>query len=167
VGFVNSAAVDIVPPDPRQPEITPEKVRPLKNLTVVDLTGEPPPEDEPSSEETASAPAVPRPPVPAAPAAPEAAPGLVEAAAVATRVEPSYPEAARRLGIEGIVELEVSIDASGRVAEVEVTRGLPMGLSDAAVEAVRKWTWRPARTPSGPVASRRTVRIRFTLGTGR
>jgi len=167
VGFVNSAAVDIVPPDPRQPEITPEKVRPLKNLTVVDLTGEPPPEDEPSSEETASAPAVPRPPVPAAPAAPEAAPGLVEAAAVATRVEPSYPEAARRLGIEGTVELEVSIDASGRVAEVEVTRGLPMGLSDAAVEAVRKWTWRPARTPSGPVASRRTVRIRFTLGTGR
>ncbi|HEX4438856.1 MAG TPA: TonB family protein, partial [Thermoanaerobaculia bacterium] len=153
VGFVNSAAVDIVPPDPRQPEITPEKLRPLKNLTVVDLNGEPPPEEEPSSGEEAGIPAAPKPPAPPAPVAPEAAPGLVEPAVVATRIEPTYPEAARRLGMEGTVELEVSIDASGRVAEVEVTRGLPMGLSDAAVDAVRKWTWKPARTPQGPVAS--------------
>ena len=58
----------------------------------------------------------------------------------------------------------MSIDASGRVTDVEVLRGLPMGLSDAAVDAVRRWTWKPARSPAGPVASRRTVRIRFTLG---
>jgi TonB family protein len=62
----------------------------------------------------------------------------------------------------------VSIDASGRVTDVEVLRGLPMGLSEAAADAVRKWTWKPARSPAGPVASRRTVRIRFTLsGSGR
>jgi protein TonB len=97
------------------------------------------------------------------PGGPEAAPGLIEPAVVATRVEPAYPDLPRRAGVEGTVELEVSIDASGRVTDVEVLRGLPMGLSDAAVEAVRKWTWKPARSPSGPVASRRTVRIRFTL----
>jgi protein TonB len=164
IGFVNSAAVDIVPPDPREPALTPEKIRPLKNLTVVDLSAEPPPEEEPSGDEgqpPAAANAA-----PPAPAAPEAAPGLVEAAVVATRVEPTYPEPARRAGVEGTVELEAAIDATGRVVEVEVLRGLPMGLSDAAVDAVRKWTWKPARTPSGPVASRRTVRIRFTLSGG-
>src|SRR5262249_4910383 len=126
------------------------------------LSAEPPPEEEPPSNVEGEPPAASAPPP--APAPPEAAPGLIEPAVVATRVEPVYPEPARRAGIEGIVELEVSIDASGRVAEVEVLRGLPMGLSDAAVEAVRKWTWKPARSPAGPVASRRTVRIRFTLG---
>jgi protein TonB len=168
VAFVNSAAVDIVPPDPRQPALAPEKVRPLKNLTVVDLSAEPPPEEEPASDsEAAGTPPVPAPPH-APPAAPEAAPGLIEPATVATRVEPAYPDLPRRSGVEGTVELEVSIDASGRVSDVEVLRGLPMGLSEAAVEAVRKWTWKPARSPAGPVASRRTVRIRFTLsGAGR
>jgi protein TonB len=169
IAFVNSAAVDIVPPDPHQPALSPEKVRPLKNLTVLDLSA-PPPEDEEAAAETAARPPAPPGSAPHAPpvvpgSAAEAAPGLIEPAVVATRVEPAYPEAARRAGIEGTVELEVSIDAAGRVAEVEVLRGLPMGLSDAAVDAVRKWTWKPAKSPQGPVASRRTVRIRFTLGT--
>ena len=169
VAFVNSAAVDIVPPDPRQPALAPEKVRPLKNLTVVDLSAEPPPEEEPASDSDAASAPVPAPAAPhAPPSAPEAAPGLVEPATAATRVEPAYPDLARRSGVEGAVELEVSIDASGRVTDVEVLRGLPMGLSEAAADAVRKWTWKPARSPAGPVASRRTVRIRFTLsGSGR
>ena len=77
--------------------------------------------------------------------------------------DPPYPEAARRAGIEGTVELEVAIDASGKVTDVEVVRGLPLGLSESAAESVRRWTWRPARTASGPVASRKTVRIRFLL----
>jgi TonB family protein len=170
IAFVNSAAVDIVPPDPHQPELSPEKVRPLKNLTVVDLSTSPPPDDEELAAEMENGPPEPRPPAAGARPAPppaasvsDAAPGLIEPAAVATRVEPSYPDLARRAGVEGTVELEVAIDAGGKVSEVEVLRGLPMGLSDAAVDAVRRWTWKPARSPQGPVASRRTVRIRFML----
>jgi protein TonB len=82
---------------------------------------------------------------------------------VLSRVEPAYTEAARRAGIEGTVELEVSVDAAGKVTDVEVARGLPLGLSEAAVEAVRRWTWHAARTAAGPVASRKAVRIRFQL----
>jgi protein TonB len=93
----------------------------------------------------------------------EPAPGLVEAAAVLTRVEPAYPDLARRAGIEGTVELEVAIDAAGKVTDVEVVRGLPLGMSDAAADAVRRWTFRPARTASGPVASRKTIRVRFVV----
>ncbi len=162
VAFVESARVDLVPPDPRQPGITPEKIRPLKDLTVVDLTAEPPPDEDADEGAGASAPPLPVPaPGPAVP--PEAAPGLLESPVVLTRVEPSYPDLARRAGIEGTVELEVSIDAGGRVTDVEVARGLPLGLSEAAVDAVRRWTWRPARAASGPVASRKTVRVRFVL----
>ncbi len=79
------------------------------------------------------------------------------------RVEPVYPDLARRAGIDGTVELEVSIDASGDVTDVEVVRGLPLGLSEAAAEAVHKWKYKPARSPSGPVASRKSLRVRFVL----
>jgi len=161
VAFVDSARVDLVPPDPRQPGVTPEKVRALKDLTVIDLAAEPPPDEELpdlTGEGAAGAPTVAPPNI-----LPEPAPGLLESPTVVTRIEPTYPELARRAGVEGTVELEVSIDAAGKVTDVEVARGLPMGLSEAAVEAVRKWTWRPARTASGPVASMKVVRVRFVL----
>jgi len=47
-----------------------------------------------------------------------------------------------------------------------VTRGLPFGLSDAAAVAIRQWKYRPARGPDGPIPSRKTVRILFTLRGG-
>ena len=167
IAFVGSAAVDLIPPDPKQPAIQPEKVRPLKDLTIIDLDAQPPypeesleeaaaEEETPPARQAAGAP----PPPPPAPA------GLVEGPALVTRVEPVYPDLARRAGIEGTVELEVSIDAKGAVTEVEVVRGLPLGLSDAAADAVRRWKYRPARTASGPVASRKSVRIRFVLRSG-
>jgi protein TonB len=159
IAFVDSARVDLVPPDPRQPGVTPEKMKPLADLTILNLEGDPPPE-EPQADE---APETETTPVPMAAVPAEPAPGLVEAAAVLTRVEPAYPDLARRAGIEGTVELEVAIDAAGKVTDVEVVRGLPLGMSDAAADAVRRWTFRPARTASGPVASRKTIRVRFVV----
>jgi protein TonB len=160
IAFVDSARVDLIPPDPRKPGVTPEKGKSLKNLTIINLEDEPPPEEELPDDEApeAGAPSVPAPAV-----ASEAAPGLVEPPAVLTRVEPAYPDLARRAGVEGTVELEVSIDAAGKVANVEVVRGLPLGMSDAAADAVRRWTFRPARAAAGPVASRKTIRVRFVV----
>ncbi len=154
LAFVRCAHVDVVPPDPREPAVAPEKVKPLKDLTVIDLEGQPPPEEEALEEKPGAE-------EPPPPVAREPAPGLLEAPAVLSRTEPAYPEPARRAGIEGTVELEVSIDAAGKVTDVEVVRGLPLGLSEAAADAVHRWTFRPARAASGPVASRQTVRIRF------
>ena len=84
---------------------------------------------------------------------------------IVRRVEPVYPDLARRAGIDGTVELEVSIDATGKVTDVEVVRGLPLGLSQAAADAVHQWTYKPARTAAGPVATRTNVRIRSLLKT--
>jgi TonB family protein len=163
LAYASSAQVDLVPRDPRQPAVTPEKVRPLKDLTIVNLNEEPPeeaPMETEPPEPSGNPPSVPAP----APPGKESLPGLVEPATILTSVEPQYPDLPRRAGIEGTVELEVSIDAKGKVTDVEVVRGLPLGLSDAAADAVRKWTFRPARGPEGPIASRKTVRIRFALG---
>ncbi len=166
IAFVSSGAVDLIPPDPREPAIQPEKVKPLKNLTVIDLEGEPPPDeeflDDVAGEETASEPTETQAARPA-PAPPAPAAGVLEGATLVKKVDPAYPDLARRAGIEGTVELEVSIDATGAVTDVEVVRGLPLGMSEAAAEAVHRWKYRPARTASGPVASRKSVRIRFVL----
>ena len=94
---------------------------------------------------------------------PAPAAGVLEGATLVKRVDPVYPDLARRAGIEGTVELEVSIDATGAVTDVEVVRGLPLGMSEAAADAVHRWKYKPARTASGPVASRKSVRIRFVL----
>jgi protein TonB len=161
IAFVASAMVDIVPPDPKQPAITPEKIRPLKDVAVVELEGEPPPEEEPPTE-TGETPRASAPPPAGAPEA-SPIPGLVEPPVLVSRVEPTYPELARRAGLEGTVELEISIDASGKVAEVEVVRGLPLGLSQAAADAVKRWVYRPARASSGPVPARKTIRVQFQL----
>jgi TonB family protein len=159
IAFVESASVDIVPPDPRQPPISPEKIKPLKDLTIIDLEASEPVEGQETTEEEG-------PGAPAAAIPPQPEPGLVRPPVVLTRVEPVYPDLARRMGIEGVVELEVSIDAAGKVTDVEVVRGLPLGLSESAADAVRRWTYGPAQATEGPVASRMTIRVRFTLQQG-
>jgi TonB family protein len=58
--------------------------------------------------------------------------------AVKSRVAPVYPEIAKRMRVSGVVRLEVTVDAEGRVLEVKPVSGNQM-LSGAAQEAVKKW----------------------------
>ena len=165
VAFVASADVDLVPPDPKIPDIVPDGTVRLKRLETVDLAPTyppletPPPEGLPPEGMPAERPV---PPVP-----PRAAGGEIEPAVLVSKVDPTYPEPAIRAQIEGSVVLDVGIDETGKVIDVQVTRGLPFGLSDAAADAVRQWVYRPARGPAGPIPSRKAVRILFTLRGGR
>lgn len=55
---------------------------------------------------------------------------------------PNYPWRARKEGIEGFVELEFSVDADGRVADVEVLDAMPAGVfEEAASKAISRWTF--------------------------
>jgi serine/threonine-protein kinase len=64
-------------------------------------------------------------------------------------VEPVYPEAARKAGIEGFVILEVTTDSRGRVANVKVLRSLK-GFDEAAVAAVRQYVYEPVLVKGKP-----------------
>jgi protein TonB len=76
---------------------------------------------------------------------------------------PVYPEAARRARIQGVVVLECTIGKSGRVIRINVLRGLPLGLTEAAESAVRKWTFKASTLNGRPVEVLYILTVRFNL----
>jgi TonB family protein len=84
-------------------------------------------------------------------------------AQILEKPRPVYTEEARRLGIEGEVQLEVCFRASGEVDIVRVVRGLGHGLDENAARAARTIRFLPAKRDGQPVDSTATVHITFQL----
>lgn len=81
------------------------------------------------------------------------------------KVEPSYPEEARRQRLEGrvVIRLEVLINGLSGIITIRQSSGQQL-LDDAAIEAVRQWRFIPAKDARGtPVLSVTTVPIAFRL----
>lgn len=70
---------------------------------------------------------------------------------------PDYPEIARIANVEGTVVVEALVDEKGRVFAVDVVDSVHPALDAATVEAVSKWTFKPALKDGTPVM--RVVRI--------
>jgi protein TonB len=79
------------------------------------------------------------------------------------RVNPEYPEVARKARVEGIVILEAIITQNGHVENAKVLRGVHPLLDQAAVNAVRKWRYKPATLNGKPVRVHSTVTVNFKL----
>jgi TonB family protein len=71
-----------------------------------------------------------------------ALPCVAENRAVQQRIQPDYPELAKRMRITGVVKMSVTVDAEGKVTDVKTISGNRV-LSVAAEEAVRKWKFEP------------------------
>jgi TonB family protein len=70
--------------------------------------------------------------------------GDVKPPVVINRVEPIYSALAKESRISGIVIVEVTVDHTGFVKDARVLKPLPFGLDQAALDAVKQWTFRPA-----------------------
>jgi protein TonB len=109
------------------------------------------------------------PPAPEPAAAPEPAPPpAVEVprynAAYLNNPPPAYPAAARRRAQEGRVLVRAEVLADGRCSRVELKQGSGHELLDqAALEAVRKWRFVPARQGEQAVTAWVDVPIAFKL----
>ena len=64
-----------------------------------------------------------------------------------SRVEPSYPELARKMSITGVVKVEVVVSPNGSVKDARVVGGHPV-LATAALDAARRWRFEPAPAES-------------------
>jgi protein TonB len=80
---------------------------------------------------------------------------------VAHVVKPAYPPLALQARIGGIVILRVLVSETGVPADIQVLRPGRAGLTDAAVKAVKDWTFQPAMKDGVPVRTWISVPIPF------
>jgi len=76
---------------------------------------------------------------------------------------PKYTEDARSTNTEGTVVLRLVIRSDGTVTDAEVLEGLPFGLAEAAVDAVKTWRFEPSTLDGEPVAVSYIITVRFNL----
>ena len=106
-----------------------------------------------------------------APAAPygrtPVAPGKsdVTKPSIAHATQPDYPEAARRAGEQGTVQLDVLVLTTGGVSDVRIAKSSGSAALDeaAANEAQRSWTFNPGQENGRPVAMRHAFSVTFKL----
>jgi TonB family protein len=75
--------------------------------------------------------------------------------------EPSFSEAARSRLFQGVVGLNIVVDPTGKVRNVDIVHPLGMGLDDAAVETVGAWRFHPGTKDGQPVAVAIYVDVEF------
>ena len=79
-------------------------------------------------------------------------------------IRPRYPEIAQEAGIEGVVVVQAFIDEKGRVKETLILKGVPnTGLDEAAIEAIRKTRFRPAKQRERAVGVWISIPVNFRL----
>ncbi len=79
-------------------------------------------------------------------------------------VKPEYTDLAKAARLQGVVILRAAIDQEGNVAGVEVLKELPMGLTEAAVDAVKQSKFEPATIDGEPIPVSHHVSVNFRLG---
>jgi TonB family protein len=66
------------------------------------------------------------------------------------KVQPAYPELARKMNLSGTVKIQVTVAPNGTVKDARVAGGHPV-LASAALEAAKKWRFEPAPTESSGI----------------
>jgi TonB family protein len=89
--------------------------------------------------------------------------GGVTAPTLVYRVDPEYSEEARKARFQGVVVLEAIIRRDGLVDVVNLVRRLGLGLDESAIEAVKKWRFRPAMKNGTPVQVPMRIEVSFNL----
>lgn len=76
---------------------------------------------------------------------------------------PQYSKQARHAKLEGVCVLWMIVGADGLPRDIRVQRTLGLGLDEKAIEAVKKWKFKPAMKDGKPVAVRVSVQVNFHL----
>ena len=78
----------------------------------------------------------------------------------------TYPETARRAGIEGRVIVQFTVDESGNIHDPVVVRGIGGGCDEAAIAALKAVEWIPGTQYGEPVSTEYSLPITFRLDAG-
>ena len=101
------------------------------------------------------------PPPPPPPTAPVRVGGNIKPPTKTKDVRPVYPPIAQSARVSGVVIIEATIGADGRVKDAKVLRSIPL-LDQAAVDAVKQWVFTPTLLNGVPVPVIMSVTLNFT-----
>ena len=171
--------ITITPPTPPPPPRSIEPVKPVEHLDAIPLTapeGISPekPRIEAGFENDHAGPGfvdgvfdssalIAPPPLPEVSHKPIRVGGTVRQPQKVRDVKPVYPQLALISRVEGVVIIEATIGADGRVVNARVLRTAHL-LDSAALEAVRQWEFTPTLLNGVPVPVIMTVTVAFQLG---
>jgi protein TonB len=79
------------------------------------------------------------------------------------KIDPDYSDQARTARLQGMVLVRIEIGPDGRPQNLRIDQGLGMGLDEKAMEAVRKWKFRPGTRDGKAVAMSALVEVHFRL----
>ena len=74
-----------------------------------------------------------------------------------------YPDIAIKMGVQGRVTVEVTVDIQGKPIQAKVVKSASEVFNDAAIEAVMKYTFKPAMQSTGPVTAKIYIPVNFRL----
>jgi TonB family protein len=89
--------------------------------------------------------------------------GAVTEPVLLWKIEPEYTDEARRARVQGTVVLHIEVDTRGQAQNITVRQSLGLGLDERAVEAVRRWRFRPGYRNGKPWATAAMVQVNFHL----
>jgi protein TonB len=78
-------------------------------------------------------------------------------------VAPNYPDALKRSGVSGIVMVNCLIDEKGDVVDPTVEKASETDFVQPALDAIKKWKFKPAKKNGAAVSLRVSIPIRFSI----
>ena len=88
--------------------------------------------------------------------------GNVELAKLLTKVQPNYPDEAKRRHIQGRVVLHAIVSTDGTIKELNILSG-PQELTESALDAVKQWRYQPTLLNGNPVEVDTTITVDYQL----
>ena len=76
---------------------------------------------------------------------------------------PKFPEEMRRSGSSGLVTVSCLIDEKGNVTEPKIVKTTNDAFSEPALEALKKWKFKPAKKDGAAIAIRVNIPVQFTI----
>ncbi|MBI5426017.1 MAG: energy transducer TonB [Opitutae bacterium] len=87
----------------------------------------------------------------------------LEAPVPVRMVPPKFPPEMRREGTGGVVTVKCVIDEKGNVTEPQVEKASNDAFVQPALDALRKWKFKPAKKAGTPIALKVSIPIQFSI----
>lgn len=78
-------------------------------------------------------------------------------------VAPKFPDDMKRLGTSGLVTVSCMIDEKGNVTEPKIVKASNDAFSEPAIEALKKWKFKPAKKDGEAIAIRVNIPVQFNV----